>query len=397
MKKILMIPGGFVPYNDTVTLLSYKHLRNCDVTIDVIALRGKEDSSLKKSIENDKNYSKFHVTYVCDYDDAVATLARKNVISGMFNVMRYVLKSFKKGLNKEYGVIYTSSIPAFTHVAGYLIKKIRKEEVVWIASLSDPLKNSPYKHDQETMSEYSLIEKIGFYVYTFLYMGSWYEKICQQYADKVVYICKEQMEFTTNQYPSIENTINKALLIPINYIEEWELYQNLMTMKKNNQNDYFVISHFGRVYGHRKISEFLQAMKEIKELGLSKKIVFKQVGEFIPRINYDEVLTMMSESDCLALFDTILTEDEIQPYLPSKSLEYLLSQKELLIITTSKSPSYRILSELGYTCCRHDVVEIKNRLLTLLSSCEEVHVDYTSFENKVATKELTDYIMKKLQ
>lgn len=126
MKKILMIPGGFVPYNDTVTLLSYKHLRNCDVTIDVIALRGKEDSSLKKSIENDKNYSKFHVTYVCDYDDAVATLARKNVISGMFNVMRYVLKSFKKGLNKEYGVIYTSSIPAFTHVAGYLIKKNKK-------------------------------------------------------------------------------------------------------------------------------------------------------------------------------------------------------------------------------------------------------------------------------
>ena len=67
-----MIPGGVVPYNDTVTLLSYKHLRLLNEDIDVVALRGKEDAGIMNNLKNDDNYKRFHIEYVCDYADAIA-------------------------------------------------------------------------------------------------------------------------------------------------------------------------------------------------------------------------------------------------------------------------------------------------------------------------------------
>ena len=62
-KKMLVIPGGFVPYNDTVTLLSYKHLRNLDCEMDVIALNGQVDEGIKQSLNQDINYKKFNIEY----------------------------------------------------------------------------------------------------------------------------------------------------------------------------------------------------------------------------------------------------------------------------------------------------------------------------------------------
>ena len=41
---MFVVPGPFVPYNDTITLLTYKRLRNLDLDMDVFAFRGKEDA-----------------------------------------------------------------------------------------------------------------------------------------------------------------------------------------------------------------------------------------------------------------------------------------------------------------------------------------------------------------
>ena len=39
--KMFVVPASFVPYNDTVTLLTYKRLRNLDLDIDVFCFKGK--------------------------------------------------------------------------------------------------------------------------------------------------------------------------------------------------------------------------------------------------------------------------------------------------------------------------------------------------------------------
>ena len=414
-KKILVIPGGFVPYNDTVTLLSYKHLRSLDAEIDVIALKGKEDEGLVQSLKEDENFKKFNIEYFGYYDDTVATYERKNVVSCFFNFIKYCFYAKNKAKEKKYDVVYTSSIPSFTHLSGYFIKKMLKDDIVWIASFSDPLYKSPYKKDLESFKEYNIIQKIGFFVYIWIYMNGMYEKIAQKYADKVLYICKEQKEFMVSHYPNQEELNKKAMVIPLNYIKDWSIYKDLL-IKNKTKNKKKIISHFGRIYGLRKIDLVLQAIKELKEEipNLSEKLVFEQYGQILDRyvnmieelnisdifkcfdkISYKDVMDKMHKSDALALYDTFVKEDEMQPYLPSKSLEYLLLKKDLLILAQKNSPTYRIFISYGYKCTDNDVNSIKERIKEILYS-DNGYMDYdiSSLENEVATKPLQEYISK---
>lgn len=412
-KNILVIPGGFVPYNDTVTLLSYKHLRSLNAKMDVIALKGKEDEGLTQSLKEDENFKKFNIEYFGYYDDTVATYERKNVVSCFFNFIKYCFYAKNKAKEKKYDVVYTSSIPSFTHLSGYFIKKMLKDDIVWIASFSDPLYKSPYKKDLESFKEYNIIQKVGFFVYIWIYMNGMYEKIAQKYADKVLYICKEQKEFMISHYPNQEELNKKAMVIPLNYIKDWSIYKDLL-IKNKIKNEKKIISHFGRIYGLRKIDLVLHAIKELKEEipNLSEKLVFEQYGQILDRyvnmieelnigdvfkcfdkISYNDVMDKMHKSDALALYDTFVKEDEMQPYLPSKSLEYLLLKKDLLILAQKNSPTYRIFNSYGYKCTDNDVNSIKERIKEILYS-DNGYRDYdiSTLENEVATKPLQEYI-----
>ena len=68
---MFVVPGSFVPYNDTVTLLNYKRLRDLDLDIDVFCFKTKEDESLKRELEKDEEWKKFHLIYTSDFDWAV--------------------------------------------------------------------------------------------------------------------------------------------------------------------------------------------------------------------------------------------------------------------------------------------------------------------------------------
>ena len=68
INKILAITGAFLPYNDTVTLLAYKHLRRTSFDVDVVALKAKEDELIKKDYLNDINSKRFNIIYSKDYD-----------------------------------------------------------------------------------------------------------------------------------------------------------------------------------------------------------------------------------------------------------------------------------------------------------------------------------------
>ena len=92
-----------------------------------------------------------------------------------------------------------------------------------------------------------------------------------------------------------------------------------------------------------------------------------------------ECIEKMYQSDAVLLFDTILDEDTIQPYLPSKIMEYSLLKKDVLAVTTSKSPSYRILKESNAIACKYDRNDILKGLEDLLLNHREskVHYAYT--------------------
>lgn len=374
---MFVVPGPFVPYNDTITLLTYKRLRNLDLDMDVFAFRGKEDAGLLKELEKDENFKKFHISYTSDVDHAIARNHPWRLPESLMLMHKYIQDSVREFEKGNYKYLFTSIVPGVSHLCGKAIKK-RHPEVIWYASFSDPFKNSPYK--KADLEGRSIFYKFIYSVGGFTLYNSKYEEAAVLNADKLIFICKEQMEYTLSQYKNTAELKKKAIIMPLTYVPEWGMYSSLINDNNRVSNKPLQAVHLGRLYGLRKINTFLEALKELKEedKDLSKKIVFHQYSEiqapdvkkikeydledvFIlhKTVSYDKSVEVMKESDILVLFDTLMSDKPVQPYLPSKIVEYLLLRKPILGICDKNSPSYRILKEHGFKEVGSDVESIK--------------------------------------
>ena len=390
--KMFVVPGSFVPYNDTVTLLNYKRLRDLDLDIDVFCFKTKEDPGLKNELEKDEKFKKFHIRYTSDFDWAIPRNYPLRLPVGLFLMHKYVrdsLKEFEKG---EYKYLFTSIAPGISHIAGGLIKK-KHPEVKWIASFSDPFKGSPYK--KEDLSNRSIFYKIAFAVGAFCLYNDRYEETAVKNADKLIFICEEQRDFTLKQYSDYEKLLKKSVIYPLTYIPEWKMYSDLLEAEKPHRKIRQAV-HLGRLYGLRKIDSFIEALGQLKKEipDLKEKIVFHQYSEiqsadvakireyglddlFIihEKVPYKESVEIMKNADVLLLFDTLMPEAQVQPYLPSKIVEYLMLKKPILGVCDANSPSCRILKEYGFDTVGSDPESIRRNILKIIT--EDRTIDYS--------------------
>ena len=398
-KRMLIISGAFVPANDTVTLLTYRRLKHLEIEKDVLALKQVKDPYIEKQLSKDKYYKSFNIEYCVDYENTICIKHPIRLPLGLINMQRYISKAYKKTKQKQYDYLYTSSIPGISHVCGYKIKK-HNPSIIWYASFSDPIKNAPYKKDP-FLKKRGLLYRLMFNVGSFIYMNNKYEEVAIKHADKLIFICEEQRDFTANQYPEYKQSIiDRSIILGLHYDDDWD------SIKTDNtkSNTPLEAIHVGRIYGLRKIDKFLEALKEIKEEDnkTSKKIVFHQYGEIQPEyidyiknnhledifiihksVPYGEVLNEMQKSDILVIFDTIL-EEGIQPYLPSKISEYIAIGKSIFSICNDNSPIYRILKETTHIVSKYQKEEIKRSILNIQTSNNPVSNTYTSnYELKI--------------
>lgn len=388
---MFVVPGSFVPFNDTVTLLTYKRLRNLDLDMDVFAFHGKEDDGLVDQLKEDDNYSKFHVTWTSELDWAIPRYYPLRLPAGLFLMNKYVHDALIEFEKKEYRYLFTSIVPGISHIAGYRIKK-KHPEVMWYASFSDPFKGSPYK--KTDLEDRSLIYRFAFHVGSWCLYNDRYEEAAVKYADRLVFICEEQRDFTLRQYPNYEELLKKSIVMPLTYVPEWKMYRDIIDAPRK-ENKVKQAVHLGRLYGLRRPDSFIEALRQLKEEDpdLKEKIVFHQYSEIQPadvqkikeygledlfmihdKVSYDESIRIMKEADVLVLFDTLMPGAPSQPYLPSKIVEYLLLKKPILGICDSNSPSYRILREYGYNTIGCSADEIKDSIRRILT--EDRSFDY---------------------
>ncbi|MBQ2582477.1 MAG: hypothetical protein II577_01060, partial [Erysipelotrichaceae bacterium] len=109
--RMFIVPGSFVPFNDSVTLLSYKRLRNLDLEMDVFTFKGKEDAGLKKELDADLEFSKFHITYTTDLDWAIPRYHPFRLPVSLFLMNKYVHDALKEFEKKDYRYLFTSIAP----------------------------------------------------------------------------------------------------------------------------------------------------------------------------------------------------------------------------------------------------------------------------------------------
>lgn len=390
--KMFVLPGSFLPYNDTVTLLTYKRLRNLDLDIDVFCFEGNEDKGILEEIKNDPKFNKINIKTTSKLDYAIPRNYPLRLPIGLILMNKYVHDALKEFEKKDYKYLYSSIAPGISHIAAYKIKK-KHPEVKWYASFSDPFKGSPYK--KTDLSNRSFIYKIMFNVGSYCLYADRYEEVAINNADKLIFICEEQRDFTLKQYPNYEELKKKSIVYPLTYIPEWNMYKEMLEVKPT-KNSIKQAVHLGRLYGLRKIDSFIEALKELKEedSNIENKIVFHQYSEiqendvkkikeygleklFIlhDKVSYKESVEIMKNADVLVLFDSLTPEREIQPYLPSKIVEYLMLKKPIIGICDSNSPSYRILKKYGFDTVGSDKDVIKNNIKKLIN--EDFNLDYS--------------------
>lgn len=408
MKRCLAVTGTFLPYNDVTTQLLYKQLRLLPFKYDVCELSGgSSDPSFVKKIKMDPNYRKFTMATPYTYNDATFSIHNINLAKALHTVHKYI--DYAINMYDGHEVVYTASLPCYTTRVGAYLKK-RNPNIKWIASFSDPINHSPYKYDTETIKSYYPIQRECFFIYTHYYFVDKDEANAFELADLLLFICEEQRDFMIQQYMkyfhriSEEEIRKKCVIVPLSYIPEWvnEAEHNI----RPKEDDVFTLAHFGRVYGLRIIKEFIYALDEFIKEHPDIRLQVEQYGEFRPsdiklirklglsqcfiihdKYSYDLGFQKMGEADAVLLFDTIMPEDEIQPYLPSKVLEYSLLKKNVLAVTTSKSPTYRLMKKTDSVVCRYDREDIKKGLEDIVIHHKQSVIDY-SWKNEDAVSEL---------
>ncbi|MCR5449640.1 MAG: hypothetical protein K6F23_09600 [Solobacterium sp.] len=396
MKRCLVIPATFFPYNDTNSQIVYKHLRLLDMQYDVCALRNyPEEKQLEERLSEDPNYKKFKVTWADEYNNVWFNIRNVDLFKGLRHMKRYIESAVQMYDGQDY--VYTMTWPCYTTRAGVILKKNRPA-VRWIAAFSDPINHNPYMFDKETYRHYSLPEKIAFKLYLKYYVVAEDEANALEQADLLVFISEELREFMIEQYMKYfgsvteESIRKKSIIVPLNYIPEWNM---IHPVQETETDDKFILSHFGRIYGYRIIEEFIHAVEIFVRKYPGQKLLIEQYGEFRKsdrklirklhldpyfaihgKIPYEECIEKMNRSDGVLLFDTILPDDQFQPFLPSKLMEYSLLEKNVLAVTTEKSPSWRIMKRDNAIACHYDREEILQGLEDLIIHHKPSKVNY---------------------
>ena len=417
--RCLVVPGIFLPYNDTVTQLVYKQLRLLPFEFDVCALSGPtEDPELKTLLQNDPCYAQFHCRYVGKYQDVLFSIDNINLFKGLANMQRYINSAVKSFNGQK--LLYTSSFPCYTTRVGVILKQ-KYPELIWIANFSDPINHSPYKYDKDTYSEYSLLQKVAFKLYCHYYVVDKDEANAFEHADLLVFICEEQRDYMLEQYMKYygavtkETILKKSVIVPLNYIPEWNLVSRSEQGITGQHQSCFVLSHFGRVYGLRKIEEFIYACAAFRDKHPDIQFLVQQYGEFrqkdillIKQLNmmdyfqinkkipYRNCIQKMNESNAVILFDTILPDNQIQPYLPSKIIEYSLLKKDTLAVATKHSPTYRIMNGSDAVVCSYNRDDILRGLELIIIDHKPSIINYceTNFD---AVQELSAKISEQMK
>ena len=398
--------GPFVPANEPMTLIPYKQLRLLDADIYAATLSYKEDPSLRVHLLEDPNYSKFNVLNFGKYNDALFSINNVNLFKALWCKHKYVRNCIQWFDHHPTDIIYSSAFPQFNHSAALEIKA-KHPDVYWVANFTDPINHSPYKYDERTYRQYSLVEKVAFKVYCYYYVVDDIEAQCLETADALIFICEEQRDFMLEQYRlyyhrvPVDELLKKSFVYPLNYIAQWENLEKIQSNTMVKTTDRICLGHFGRVYGHRLCEAFIRAVRLLYDRypQYVNRLIIEQYGEFQKsdrkliqalglsdsfvindKVDYQSYMTLLAKCDAVLIFDTILPEDMIQPYLPSKVLEYSLLQKNTLSITTSKSPLYRLAKASGALVAKYDSEDIVKQLIRLLEGERSV-INYC-FENE---------------
>ena len=305
---------------------------------DVIALNKDavfgDDRSCLKDIPREAHVARVGATQT-SIMGLVTRLAIPESASAWIPVAIRTALSFLR--KNRYDALLSFSFPPSSHIAALGIHLIA--HLPWLADFSDPWTRNPYSGWYPEARESRRSERL--------------ESEVLRRASLVGWVTSELRDYQTRVYSFVEE---KSLILT----NATEL-SDFPTVQDGKARKNFVLTHVGNLYGIRKADYLLDAfarfchafpevpstLRFVGNIGPGAepdpRLIAKAQGavEFVPFSSRQTALEQMVSADVVVLIDPSTLDRNI--FLPMKLVEYLISGRPILALTTS-GPSADLVS-----------------------------------------------------
>lgn len=260
--------------------------------------------------------------------------------------------------------IHSFSIPFSSHLVALSLK--HKYGMPWIAQFYEPWADNQFR---------------GLNNYTKTKNEGWEKEVAAK-ADIIIHNSLKMCDSWLNKYGDL--VANKLFYLPMPF--------KFKPIKNNVYNDNtFIISHIGNLYGKRRAEPFLSALYSfcIKYPNLVERLLVYFIGyiqdkdiELIKTLgltNIVKVVGNISEEECEKyyecsnLFLVIEGEDQGPLFFPSKAVSYMYYNRPIMGITLKGSVLYDLLITNGHCAFSHSE---KNDMIDYL---HEIIINYEKY------------------
>jgi hypothetical protein len=369
MPNVLFVSIAFPPKSDAECLQTAKYFHflqeHKDLRIEVVTsaiptLYMKYDEKLD--------------SYAEGYTHQVAVPLRENrwlnLFRNRFKLEETVFPDVKQSFHRQSkeaikkikqtpDVIYSRSYPLSSAIMAYKLQQHFK--VPWIMHLSDPWADSPLHN---WSSGYNSRQK------------EWELKT----MEAARYVCLTSLstiDFYRRKYPHLRD---KFLFYP-NVYEMKETKEEFPYLDKFFPEKKLAIVFTGAMAADRSPSFFLEPLRQLitEQPQLSDKVTVVFAGEadfknrsvfekyampsvhYLGKLPFSEALYLQRRADMLLLIDNPIEDPKQAMYFPSKLLDYMVTQKRIMAITTKGSATDIVMKDLKGDVLGHkNVNEIKD-------------------------------------
>lgn len=312
-----------------------------------------------------------------------------------------------KRLLKEFKIdlIYTRANPFTCHMVGLALKK--QTNLPWVTHFSDPWTDSQY------FKKYNKLQHN---------INKSLEQQTVALADAIVFTNEQAKDLVMHKYPQYQH---KGFVIPqgfdrelVEEVKKSDLLKQLTAVKKS-----FRMVYTGNFYGERNPVNLMSAVSKIKSShpDLVANLEILLVGEvenkhiqtiaesglnnsikIVKTVPYRESIAYMLSADLLLLIDA--PNDKPSPFLPSKLIEYVSTNKPILGLTPVTGAAAELLKQTNNSVVApEDKSGIEKQLINILSSTTKIaEQDYSKLSSKYDSiyttqqlSEIFDSVVKK--
>lgn len=392
MQKVLIVANQFAPFGGSGVQRSIKfvkYLRQFGYEPVVLTIKknnyGLKDITLESDIPQGVKIYRFSnfINNKITKQIANKVFIPDSEILWKISISNKILKIID---NEKIDIVYTTSAPYSSHLTGLYVKKKLKGSIKWVCDFRDEWTNNPYMLDSPHRKN-RLIKEIEL------------EKSVLLNADHIIANTPIMKKNFFKKQQLSKEVQEKFTVIPNGYDAD-DINEKFI----NNNNNKFVITYTGLLYGRRKPNCFFEAVEELiknKEID-SKKIEIRLIGNYkknklrslisyynlnnIVKI-YDymphkESVEMLMNSDILLL----LEGDGIgsDAFYTGKIFEYMMIKKVVLgILPIGCATTLFKETNLGEVALYNDINEIKRSTLRLYELWQKNELRFNGNINKI--------------